>query len=130
VSLARTLAEGIRVEPDEKKVEVEPEDTPSASTSHREKEKSKMEASTRSIRQVPLHELNVGQRGVIVRVGGKGPVKRRMMDMGLVPGTEVTTVRVAPMGDPVEFEVKGYSLTLRKSEARHVMVEVSAEQAR
>jgi ferrous iron transport protein A len=50
-----------------------------------------------------------------------------MMDMGLVPGTEVKVVRVAPLGDPVEFEVKGYSLSLRKSEAREITVEVLTE---
>ena len=79
--------------------------------------------------QIPLHKLGVGQRGVVVRVGGKGPVRRRMMDMGLVPGTEVKVVRVAPLGDPVEFELRGYSLSLRKSEARDITVEVPAEEA-
>ena len=78
-----------------------------------------------TVRQIPLHELKAGQRGVVVRVGGKGPVKRRMMDMGLVPGTEVQVVRVAPLGDPIEFTVKGYSLSLRKSEAEAIEVEVT-----
>jgi len=77
--------------------------------------------------QMPLHELVVGQRGVVVRISGQGPVRRRMMDMGLVPGTEVKVLRVAPLGDPVEFEVKGYSLSLRKSEASNITVEVSTE---
>ncbi|MEA3396612.1 MAG: FeoA family protein, partial [Chloroflexota bacterium] len=75
--------------------------------------------------QIPLHELKVGQRGVIVHVSGKGSTKRRMMDMGLVPGSEVQVVRVAPLGDPIEFTVKGYSLSLRKSEANNVQVEIS-----
>ena len=75
--------------------------------------------------QIPLHELKVGQRGVIIHVSGKGPIKRRMMDMGLVPGSEVQVVRVAPLGDPVEFTVKGYSLSLRKSEASNIQVEIS-----
>ena len=79
------------------------------------------------ISRVPLHELRVGQRGVVVRVGGKGRARQRMMDMGLVPGTEVKVVRVAPLGDPVEFEVKGYSLSLRKSEASEITVEPSEE---
>ncbi len=74
-----------------------------------------------------MHELKVGQRGIVVRVGGRGPTRRRMMDMGLVTGAEVKVVRVAPLGDPIEFEVKGYSLSLRKSEARNVTVEVTAE---
>ena len=76
-------------------------------------------------RQIPLHKLKVGQRGVIVHVGGKGPVKRRMLDMCLVNGSEVQVVRVAPLGDPVEFTIKGYSLSLRKSEARNIKVEIS-----
>jgi len=75
-------------------------------------------------RSLPLHELKIGQRGTIVQVGGKGPAKRRMMDMGLVAGTEVKVVRVAPLGDPIEFRIKGYSLSLRKSEACNVIVEV------
>lgn len=61
-----------------------------------------------SITQMPLHELKVGQHGIVVRVGGQGTVRRRIMDMGLVSGTEVKVVRVAPLGDPIEFEVKGY----------------------
>ncbi len=66
--------------------------------------------------------MNVGQRGVVVRVGDKAPVKRRLTDAGLVPGTEVNLVRIAP----IELEVKDCSLSLRKSEARHVTVDVSA----
>ena len=75
-------------------------------------------------RSLPLHELKIGQRGTILRVGGEGPAKRRMMDMGLVAGTEVKVVRVAPLGDPIEFRIKGYSLSLRRSEARNVTVEL------
>ena len=75
-------------------------------------------------RHVPLNKLRVGQRGIVVRVGGKGQIRQRMMDMGLVPGSEVKVVRVAPLGDPVEFTVKGYNLSLRKSEAAEIQVEV------
>ncbi|MCE1253997.1 MAG: FeoA domain-containing protein [Anaerolineae bacterium] len=73
---------------------------------------------------VPLNKLRVGQRGIVVRVGGKGQIRQRMMDMGLVPGSEVKVVRVAPLGDPVEFTVKGYNLSLRKSESAEIQVEV------
>ncbi len=79
-------------------------------------------------RSLPLHELKVGQHGTIVGVGGEGAIKRRMMDMGLVPGTVVRVVRVAPLGDPIEFRIKGYSLSLRRSEARNVTVELRAEE--
>ena len=127
ISLTRTLAEDIRVEPDDKRDETVG-NRPLQSTLG--EEESKVEARTkRSVNQVPLHELRAGQHGIVVRVGGKGPVKQRMMDMGLVPGTEVKMVRVAPLGDPVEFEVKGYSLSLRKSEARNITVEVLVEEA-
>lgn len=77
-----------------------------------------------TVQQVPLNTLKVGQRGIVVHVGSKGPVKRRMMDMGLVPGSEVSALRVAPLGDPIEFTVKGYSLSLRKTEAQEIKVEV------
>jgi DtxR family Mn-dependent transcriptional regulator len=125
ISLARTLAENIWVELDEKKDETAGDKTPQSTL---EKEESKVETTTKhSVNQMPLHELSAGQHGIVVRVGGQGSVKRRMMDMGLVPGTEVKVVRVAPLGDPVEFEVKGYSLSLRKSEAREITVEVLTE---
>lgn len=120
VSLAHALAEAVQVEMAE---------TPSAVAAvvRSNLDEEKKDAGVPA--QVPLHELKVGQRGIIVRVGGRGPVRRRMMDMGLVSGTKVKVVRVAPLGDPVEFEVKGYSLSLRKSEARNVIVEAPAEES-
>ena len=88
-----------------------------------------MEKETRA-NQVTLDRLSAGQRGIVVHVGGQGAARRRMMDMGLVPGSEVKMVRVAPLGDPVEFEVKGYSLSLRKSEARAITVEIIEEEVK
>ncbi len=76
-----------------------------------------------TIEQIPLSDLKKGQQGIIVHVGGKGAVKGRMMDMGIVPGSEISLVRVAPFGDPLEFSIKGYSLSLRKSEAEKITVE-------
>jgi DtxR family Mn-dependent transcriptional regulator len=123
ISLARSLAETVQVEQAETEGETAPDMPPKPTPS--DEERMEMQSKTETvIRQIPLHELSVGQRGVVVRVGGKGPARRRMMDMGLVPGTEVKAVRVAPLGDPVEFEIKGYNLSLRKSEARDVTVEV------
>jgi len=75
------------------------------------------------VEQLPLNELKKGQQGIIVQVGGKGAVKRRMMDMGVVPGSEISVVRFAPFGDPIEFNIKGYKLSLRKSEAEKIIVE-------
>ncbi len=71
-----------------------------------------------------LSQLKPRERGTIVQIKGQGAVRRRLLDMGLVSGAEVEIVRVAPLGDPVEFTVKGYNLSLRKSEATNVTVEV------
>ena len=68
-----------------------------------------------------LEELVPGERGVILRVGSdKGPVKRRLVDMGLTPGTEILVRKVAPFGDPIEVNLRGYELSLRKEDARQI----------
>ncbi|NPA90195.1 MAG: ferrous iron transport protein A [Chloroflexi bacterium] len=72
---------------------------------------------------LPLSELKPGEKGRIVRVGGEPRFRRRIMEMGMVKGETVKVEREAPLGDPVEFEVKGYHLSLRKSEAAHILVE-------
>lgn len=71
-----------------------------------------------------LNELEPGDGGIVVNVVGKGPLLRRLVDMGLVIGTKVKVLRRSPLGDPVEFEVKGYNLSLRKEEAKHIFVEL------
>jgi len=81
-----------------------------------------------TIEKIPLSELKKDQTGVVVHVGGKGVARRRMLDMGLVTGTEVSVIRIAPLGDPIEYSVKGYSLSLRKTEAETIMVEISEDQ--
>ncbi len=63
------------------------------------------------------------QRGAVQAVRGGAALRKRLLDMGLVPGAEISVVRVAPLGDPVEYMVKGYRLSLRRSEASHVLVE-------
>ncbi len=125
ISLARTLGEMVQVE-----TEKVPYEAAAVTPVHPDldEERQKDAAVQNLPTRVFLHELKVGQRGIIVRVGGRGLIRRRMMDMGLVTGAEVKVVRVAPLGDPVEFEVKGYSLSLRKSEARNVTVEVAVEE--
>jgi len=72
-----------------------------------------------------LSELSPKEKGKIVRVEGGGDIGRRMMDMGVVPGTEVEVVRIAPLGDPMEVRLKGYNLSLRRDEAQRVKVEVA-----
>lgn len=71
---------------------------------------------------VPLSSLEIGESGTIVKLNLKGSVRQRFMAMGLVRGEKVTVERVAPLGDPLEFLVKGYHLSLRKSEASQIIV--------
>lgn len=75
-----------------------------------------------------LDELEVGQSAVITAVGGRGALRLRFLDMGLIPRTAVELQKVAPMGDPIQIRVRGYELTLRREDARKI--EVSREAAR
>lgn len=70
-----------------------------------------------------LGDVRVGEDAVVLRLTGEGPLKRRIMDMGLTKGTNVRVRKVAPLGDPIEVTVRGYELSLRKEEARNVLVE-------
>ncbi len=70
-----------------------------------------------------LSQLPVGARATVRAFPPQGAAFLRLREMGMVPGTPVTLVRTAPLGDPLEIQVRGYSLTLRKSEAEHVLVE-------
>lgn len=71
-----------------------------------------------------LRELDPGDEGRIVKIGGSGSIRRRMMDMGVVKGTPFRVERVAPLGDPMEILIKGYHLSLRREEAAQITVEV------
>ena len=64
-----------------------------------------------------LSEFAIGESGVIVCVKGEGKVRRRLFDMGLTPGAELTMRKKAPLGDPIEITVRGYELSLRKADA-------------
>lgn len=70
-----------------------------------------------------LRDCRPGDRGVVKRVTGEGKLRRRLFDMGITPGAEVLLRKVAPLGDPVEITVRGYELSLRKTEAELVVVE-------
>jgi ferrous iron transport protein A len=72
-----------------------------------------------------LAELPVGSRANVVRVDGVDELSCRLMEMGLTPGVELRVVGVAPLGDPLELEVRGYRLSVRKSEAKRVEIEVT-----
>jgi len=82
------------------------------------------DASPRGGRHQTLGDMRPGEKGVIVRIAGRGPARRRLLDMGITTGTPFEVERVAPLGDPVEIKVKGYHLSLRKEEAARVQVEV------
>jgi Fe2+ transport system protein A len=71
-----------------------------------------------------LSELKKGQKAKITSINSKGLIKRRLMDMGVLPGETVEVEKIAPLGDPIDIFVKGYHLSLRKSEAEQINVEV------
>ena len=72
-----------------------------------------------------LSEMTIGESGVITSVQGDGRIRRRLFDMGVTPGADVYLRKRAPLGDPYEVTLRGYELTLRRSEAEQVSVEVA-----
>ncbi len=70
-----------------------------------------------------LDELQVGHSGIITEVGGEGLLRCRLLDMGLIPHTRIRLSKIAPMGDPMELFLRGYTLTLRKEDARSIQIE-------
>ena len=71
-----------------------------------------------------LDEFKIGETGLIKKVEGEGRLRRRLLDMGVTPNTTVYLRKKAPLGDPLEITIRGYELTLRKTEARLVVLEV------
>jgi len=69
-----------------------------------------------------LKSFRPGEKGIVKQVIGTGAIKRRMFDMGVTPGTEVTLRKTAPLGDPIEITLRGYELSIRKSEAEIVIM--------
>lgn len=69
--------------------------------------------------------MSVGQRGCVVKVEGQDDVSLRLMEMGLTPGVSIRILGTAPLGDPLELEVRGYRLSVRKSEAARVVIELA-----
>lgn len=72
-----------------------------------------------------LDKLPIGTVATVTDVSGDAALQQRILEMGVLPGSQVRVVRFAPLGDPMEIQVMGYSLSLRKAEARHVSVEVT-----
>lgn len=67
-----------------------------------------------------IDDLTIGESGVISQVGGEGALRLRFLDMGLIPGTTVTLRKIAPMGDPIQIQVRGYELTIHREDARKI----------
>lgn len=70
-----------------------------------------------------LKDAKIGETVKVVKLGGDGAVKRRIMDMGITKGAEIFIRKVAPLGDPIEVKVRGYELSLRKADAQYIEVE-------
>ena len=83
------------------------------------------EARGREAATTPLDRLPMGVAARVVSVTGAGPVARRLMEMGVVPGAPVSVVKAAPLGDPLEVRVRGYHLALRRAEANTIQVVMS-----
>ena len=74
-----------------------------------------------------LEKLQIGKSAIIKTVGGEGELRCRLLDMGLIPKTKVTVMKIAPMGDPMEIRLRGYELTLRKEDAAKIEVELEEQ---
>ena len=69
-----------------------------------------------------LNQLPIGKAAIITNVGGEGALRCRLLDIGLIPKTKITVTKVAPMGDPIELRLRGYTLTIRVEDARNITV--------
>lgn len=74
---------------------------------------------------VTLDSLKAGESGRISSISGVGEIRRRLMEMGLLPGSTIKVVRYAPLGDPIDVEIRGYHLSLRRSEASQVTLTIA-----
>ena len=70
-----------------------------------------------------LKDLEIGSTGTVTAVGGEGALRQHFLDMGVIPGAEVTLIKLAPLGDPMEVRVRGYELSVRKADAALIEVE-------
>ncbi len=71
-----------------------------------------------------LKDLGKNKTGIVTAINCSGASKRRLIDMGITPGVEVKVVRVAPLGDPIQISLRGYELSLRRSDAKDILVEI------
>ena len=73
-----------------------------------------------------LNDMEVGSEAVITAVNGEGGLRLRLLDMGLIPGTKVKVIKIAPLGDPIEITLRGYELTIRREHAKEIDVETES----
>ncbi len=71
-----------------------------------------------------LLDMKPGEQAIVKKIRGRGPLKRRFMDMGIVEGTKLHFIKVAPLGDPLQISVKSYELSIRKEDAANIEVEM------
>ena len=74
-------------------------------------------------KNITLKDLEIGKSAIIRKVGGEGALRQHFLDMGMIPGVEVTVVKLAPMGDPMELRMHGYELTIRIADAQKIDIE-------
>lgn len=72
-----------------------------------------------------LNRFKPGEKGMIKKIEAKGNVRRRLFDMGVTPGATITMIKTAPMGDPMEITIRGYQLSLRKTEAKFIIMDTN-----
>jgi len=89
----------------------------------REVRKKQLREGDDSSGNVPLSALQPGEKGRVVKIGGQGAIRRKIVEMGIVKGTTIELEKLAPLGDPMELKVKGYHLSLRKQEAAGILVQ-------
>lgn len=70
-----------------------------------------------------VNDLRVNESGIVLKIGGCGALRRRIIDMGITPGATIIMRKVAPFGDPIEINVRGYELSIRKSDAKEIIIE-------
>ena len=87
-----------------------------------------MDQNDRIVSRENVAQLQPGESGIVQTVGGEGALHRHLLDMGITPGVKVTLRKTAPMGDPLEIHLRGYSLTLRKEDAAKITLRKEAEQ--
>lgn len=74
-----------------------------------------------------LKDVPIGGKAKVIKLYGEGPIKRRIMDMGITKGVKIRVIKTAPLGDPIEITVRGYELSLRKEDAEKIEVEMGEE---